>query len=204
MEKKKLFLMFALVCLLAACGTSRKAVVGVSGSLYEHATITKHDSAHAVTESVDSSTFVSVDTTHVRQAVAERGTYDETIAERITETLDKEGRKTTTTDRTTNRRGSYDHQSVTDEWQRHVERDSRMIWERLDSINQALANVEVVHNANHDSLSENSDKSLWPTLDVWSQVKIFAMSWLLTAAFVGAVLWYFRHHRVSHEKETRL
>lgn len=200
----KSFFVIGLVCWLTACGTSHKTVVGVSGSLYEHATIAKYDSAHTVTESVDSFTFVSVDTSYVRQAVAERGTYDETIAERITETTDKEGRKTTTTDRTTNRRGSYDHQGVTDEWQRHVERDSRMIWERLDSINQALANVEVVHNANHDSLSENSDKSLWPTLDVWSQVKIFAMSLLLTAAFVLAVLWYFRHHRVRHEKETRL
>lgn len=200
----KLFFVVGLFCLLAACGTSRKTVVGVSGSQYEHAAITKHDSTHAVTERVDSIVLVSVDTSHVRQAVTERGTYDETIAERITETIDKEGRKTTTTDRTTNRRGSYDHQGVTDEWKRHVERDSRMIWERMDSINQALANVEVVHNANHDSLSENSDKSLWPTLDVWSQVKIFAMSWLLTAVFVGPVLWYFLNHRVSHEKETRL
>lgn len=118
---RNILLWLMVVIMLEGCAASRKA----EASRYEE----RRDSTFAtVTDSMkksevktDSTVHLATNESQTSGTMSEKGRGEETIQERVTESTDDQGNKTTTTDRTIHRKGDYERNSTYEEWLKHQE-----------------------------------------------------------------------------------
>lgn len=185
---RNIMLWLMAVIMLFGCAASRKT----EGSKSEER---RDSTVEAITDSVkksdvknDSTVSIVTDESHTSGTTSEKGRGEETVQERVTESTDAQGNKTTTTDRTIHRKGDYERNSSYEEHFKHLESTISRMQHTIDSL--VLSNrLDVgTHWAKNDSTGVVKEKI---TKDVYGET---AFGFLFNAAknivFWLFILWY--------------
>lgn len=150
--------MVVAMMLMAGCASSRHVANSHHEAEADSVSQVAKDSSHVKAASKDSSAMVSKVEQTVSAGMTENGETLETTTEHITETTDKQGNKTTTTDRTTQRKTSTQKQANYDARLNSQEQRVSKLEQTVDSL--ALSNKSDVgtHWAANDSLSTDDSK----------------------------------------------
>ena len=127
--------------MLLSCASSRKVEKGSSEQRRDSVVSVVKDSVIKSETMADSSAVTVTDDNHTSGTMTEKGSKEETITERVTESTDAHGNKTTTTDRTIHRKGDYERNATYEARLKHHEEiisrmqhtiDSLMLHDKLD------------------------------------------------------------------------
>lgn len=100
------------VITLMSCAASRKVEQGSSEQRHDSDVTIVKDSVVKSETTTDSSAVRVTDENHTSGTMTDKGSNEETITERVTESTDAQGNKTTTTDRTVHRKGDYERNAT--------------------------------------------------------------------------------------------
>lgn len=176
------------VILLMGCAASRKVEQGSSEQRRDSVVSVVMDSV-AKSETTTDSTSISVkDESHATGTMTDKGSNEETITERVIESMDASGNKTTTTDRTIHRKGDYERNTTYEEQLRHQEETISQMQNTIDSL--ALnSRLDVgTHWAKKDSTNvqkETNTKDIKAT-SKWDWLYFFIVPVLM----IGVRAWY--------------
>ena len=131
---RNITLLLVAVIMLMGCAASRKT----EGSRSEE----RRDSTVAIVKGsvtksetrTDSSTVTVTDENHTFGTMTDKGSNEETITERVTESTDAQGNKTTTTDRTIHRKGDYERNATYEARLKHQEETISRMQHTIDSL----------------------------------------------------------------------
>ena len=107
--------------MLLSCASSRKVEQGSSEQQRDSVVAIVKDSVAKSEVRVDSSAVIVKDEHHSSGTITDKGSNEETITERVTESIDASGNKTTTTDRTIHRKGDYERNATYEAHLKHQE-----------------------------------------------------------------------------------
>ena len=180
------------VIMLVGCAASRKT----EGSKSEER---RDSTVEAITDSVkktegktDSTLSITTDESHTSGTTSEKGRGEETVQERVTESTDAQGNKTTTTDRTIHRKGDYERNSSYEEHFKHLESTISRMQHTIDSL--VLSNRLNVgtHWAKKDSTNVEKEKN---TKDIKAASDGEYIRMLIAVIICFALLfWYVKHN----------
>ena len=175
------------VVTLMGCAASRKTATGSHEERGDSTVAAVTDSVRKSDVKTDSTVHLTTDESHVSGTMSEKGRGEETITERVTESVDTNGNKTTTTDRTIHRKGDYERNATYEERLKHQEEIISRIQHTIDSL--VLSNKLNVgtHWAKKDStnvVKETNTKDIKPTL-----TSKFILIFLVWVAFIGIITW---------------
>lgn len=122
------------VITFASCTASRKVEQGSSEQQRDSVVSIVMDSVAKSEARTDSSAVTVTDENHTSGTTSEKGRGEETVQERVTESTDAQGNKTTTTDRTIHRKGDYERNSSYEEHFKHLESTISRMQHTIDSL----------------------------------------------------------------------
>lgn len=187
MKRKEiiLLLMMSVVMVLTGCASSRRVTDMSHQEVKDSMRTEQTDSVRKTVVSSDSVQKSTQSTVQVSSSTTEGDSLSETIHELITETTDAHGNKTTTTDRTIQRKYGAQKQSSSQSTANHQRHEIKQMQQSVDSF--ALSNKSDVgtHWAATDSLSDRQEKN---TKDVKRQSFIEKASKNAFALFVILVI----------------
>lgn len=183
------------VVLLMGCAASRKVEQGSSEQRRDSDASIVMNSVEKSETSTDSSSVSVTDESHTTGIMTDKGSNEETINERITESVDSSGNKTTTTDRTILRKGDYERNATYEARLKHQEEIMSRMQHTIDSL--ALNNrLDVgTHWAKKDSTSMQKETNTKDIQDD-SHIIISVLFWI--TAIVMSILLY-RKNKINHE-----
>ena len=187
MEKIKSAMLWLLaVIMFASCASSRKVEQRSSEQRRDSVVAIVKDSVVKSITSTDSTISAATTEQLTTGSMTEKGSNEETITERVTESMDAHGNKTTTTDRTIHRKGDYERNATYEARLKHQEETISRMQHTIDSL--VLSNKLIVgtHWEKKDSTSvqkETNTKDI-KAMPVWRVVKFIAM--ILAIGFVGS------------------
>lgn len=155
----RFLLAVAVVLVMSACAASRKTAVSTSETASDSVSVSAVDSVRRTAEKRASAAVIKSDSSFLNTSTREYGDNEEMITEHITETTDAAGNKTTTTDRTTHRKGSYDRQTDNQEWRHYQEEQTNLWLSRLDSMANSRFAAVGTHWQSKDSLNTSNEKN---------------------------------------------
>lgn len=185
---RNILLWLMAVIMLFGCAASRKTEGSRSEERRESTVVAITDSVKKTEVKTDSTLSITTDESHTSGTTSEKGRGEETVQERVTESTDAQGNKTTTTDRTIHRKGDYERNSSYEEHFKHLESTISRMQHTIDSL--VLSNrLDVgMHWAKNDSTGVVKEKI---TKDVYGES---AFGFLFNAAknivFWLFILWY--------------
>lgn len=163
------------VMLFMSCAASRKVEQGSSEQRRDSVVSVVMDSVVKSETSTDSISISATDESHITGTTTDKGSNEETITERVTESMDASGNKTTTTDRTIHRKGDYERNATYEARLKHQEKTISRLQHTIDSL--ALSNrLDVgTHWVKKDSTNVQKEtntkgikaKSAWRWLDIF-------------------------------------
>ena len=162
MKKKEilhLLLIGVMMMMLAACASSQRAVSDNHQEVKDSVKTEQTDSVHQQVMVNDSVAMTVSEDKHTSSSYTEKGEYEETIQEQITETTDSSGNKKTTTNRTTHRKGSYNNQSSYEERLQMQQQEINQMQKTIDSLALSNRNDVGTHWEAADSLSDTKEKN---------------------------------------------
>ena len=182
---KSVMLWLTAVITLMSCAASKIVEHGSSEQRRDSVVVVVKDSVMKSETSVDSSAVIVNDEHHSSGTMTDKGSNEETITERVTENIDANGNKTTTTDRTIHRKGDYERNATYEAQLKHQEEIISRMQHTIDSL--ALGNSLNVgtHWAKKDSSNvekETNTKDIKP--DSTSKLIAIFLFWIV---FVGTV-----------------
>ena len=188
-KMKSVMLWLLAVITLMSCAATRGAEQGSSEQWRESVVVVVKDSVEKSETRTDSSAVTVKDEHHSSGTMTDKGSNEETITERVTESVDVNGNKTTTTDRTIHRKGHYERNATYEAQLKHQEERMSLMQHTIDSL--TLVNKENVatHWAKKDSTNvekETNTKDIKPA----STSKLIAI-FLFWAAAVGICIWLY-------------
>ena len=186
---KSVMLWLLAVILLISCAASKRVEQGSSEQRRDSVVAIVKDSVIKSETKADSSAVIVKDEYHASGTMTDKGSNEETITERVTESVDTNGNKTTTTDRTIHRKGDYERNATYEAQLKHQEEIISRMQHTIDSLasNNSL-NVDT-HWAKKDSsnvVKETNTKDIKPA----STSKFIAI-FLFWAAAVGICIWLY-------------
>lgn len=183
-------LLLMAVMLLMSCAASRKVEQGSSEQLRDDVASMVMDSAAKSETSTDSNSVSATDESHATGTMTDKGSNEETINERITESVDSSGNKTTTTDRTIQRKGDYERNATYEARLKHQEDIMSRMQHTIDSL--ALSNrLDVgTHWAKKDSTNVQKETNTKDIQDS-SYIRISGL-FLFWIAAIGISIWLYR------------
>ena len=186
---KSVMLWLLAVILLMSCAASKRVEQGSSEQWRDSVVVVVKDSVAKSETRTDSSAVTVKDEHHSSGTMTDKGSNEETITERVTESVDTNGNKTTTTDRTIHRKGDYERNATYEAQLKHQEERMSLMQHTIDSL--TLVNKENVatHWAKKDSTNvekETNTKDIKPA----STSKLIAI-FLFWAAAVGICTWLY-------------
>uniref|UniRef100_UPI003FF03E5F hypothetical protein n=1 Tax=Prevotella sp. TaxID=59823 RepID=UPI003FF03E5F len=187
MEKIKSAMLWLLaVIMFASCASSRKVEKWSSEQRRDSVVAIVKDSVVKSETSMDSTISAATTEQFTTGSMTDKGSNEETITERVTESTDAQGNKTTTTDRTIHRKGDYERNATYEARLKHQEEIISRMQLTIDSL--VLSNKMNVgtHWAKKDSTSvqkETNTKDV-KAMPVWRVVRFLAM--ILAIGFVGS------------------
>ena len=190
MEKIKIITLWLLaVITLMSCAATRR-VEQVSSEQRRDSVVTVVKDSVAKSETrVDSGAVIVKDEHHTSGTMTDKGSSEETITERVTESIDANGNKTTTTDRTIHRKGDYERNATYKAQLKHQEETISRMQQTIDSLAASNSLNVATHLAKKDStnvVKEKNTKDIKPA----STSKFIAI-FLFWAAAVGICTWLY-------------
>lgn len=184
---KSVMLWLLAVITLMSCAASKRVEQVSSEQRRDSVVSVVKDSVAKSETRTDSSAVTVKDEHHSSGTMTDKGSNEETITERVTESVDVNGNKTTTTDRTIHRKGHYERNATYEAQLKHQEERMSLMQHTIDSL--TLVNKENVatHWAKKDSTNvekETNTKDIKPA----STSKLIAI-FLFWAAVVGICTW---------------
>lgn len=147
------------VITFASCTASREVEQGSSEQQRDSVVSVVLDSVAKSEARTDSNAVSTTDESHTTGTMTDKGSNEETITERVTESTDAQGNKTTTTDRTIHRKGDYERNASFEARLKHQEDIISRMQHTIDSL--VLSNRQDVgtHWAKKDSTNVTKEKN---------------------------------------------
>ena len=188
-KNKSVMLWLLAVITLMSCAATRRVEQGISEQRRDSVVAIVKDSVIKSETKADSSAVIVKDEYHASGTMTDKGSNEETITERVTENVDTNGNKTTTTDRTIHRKGDYERNATYEARLKHQEEIISRMQHTIDSL--ALSNKVNVgtHWAKKDSTNvtkETNTKDIKP-----APTSKFIVIFLFWAAVVGICTWLY-------------
>lgn len=160
------------VITLIGCAASRKTMTGSHEERRDSSVVAVTDSMTKSEVETDSTVRFATDESYASGSMSEKGREEEAIQERVTESIDAQGNKTTTTDRTIHRKGDYERSSSYEQHLKHLEATISRMQHTIDSL--VLSNKLNVgtHWAKKDSTNVVKEKN---TNDIKSTSKLITL-----------------------------
>ena len=180
--------LLAVITLMSCAATRRVEQVSCEQRRDSVVAVVKDSVAKSETRA-DSSAVIVNDEHHTSGTMTDKGSNEETITERVTESVDASGNKTTTTDRAIHRKGEYERNATYEAQLKHQEEIISQMQHTIDSL--ALGNSLNVgtHWAKKDSSNvekETNTKDIKPA-STSKPISIF----LFWAAAIGIGTWLY-------------
>lgn len=177
------------VMLFMGCAASRKVEQESSEHRRDSVVSIVMDSVAKSATSTDSTSISVKDESHTTGTMTDKGSNEETITERVTESTDAQGNKTTTTDRIIHRKGDYERNATYEARLKHQEEIISRMQHTIDSL--VLSNNLNVgtHWAKKDSSNVEKETN---TKEIKSApTSKFIAIFLFFAAAVGICTWLY-------------
>lgn len=174
------------VIMFASCASSRKVEQRSSEQRRDSVVAIVKDSMVKSETSMDSTVSAASTEQLTTGSMTDKGSNEETITERVTESMDAQGNKTTTTDRTIHRKGDYERNATYEARLKHQEETISRMQHTIDSLMLSNKLNVGTHWAKKDSTSvqkETNTKDI-KAMPVWCVVRFIAM--ILAIGFVGS------------------
>lgn len=186
---RNIMLWLMAVITLVGCAASRKMEGSRSEERRDSTVIAITDSVKKSDVKTDSTVSLATDESHTSGTMSEKGRGEETIQERVTESMDAQGNKTTTTDRTIHRKGDYERNSSYEERLKHQESVISRMQHTIDSL--VLSNRLNVgtHWAKNDStgvVKEKNTKEV-SAITTGDKIKAFAITILIALLILAYI-----------------
>lgn len=183
------------VITFASCTASRKVEQGSSEQQRDSVVSVVMDSVAKSEERMDSNAVSTTDESHTTGTMTDKGSNEETISERVTESTDAQGNKTTTTDRTIHRKGDYERNVTYEARLKHQEEIMARMQHTIDSL--VLSNRLNVgtHWAKKDSTNVTKEKNTKEIKDtsfedfMWKALKELAFWAFVLLYILGLLSW---------------
>lgn len=175
------------VTMLFSCATSRKVEQGSSEQRRDSTVAIVKDSVTKSETRTDSSAVTVTDENHTFGSMTDKGSNEETVTERVTESTDAQGNKTTTTERTIHRKGDYERNATYEARLKHQEEIISRMQHTIDSLASSNSLNMGTHWAKKDStnvVKEKNTKDIKP-----APTSKFIVIFLFWAAVVGICTW---------------
>ena len=191
MEKIKSAMLWILaVIMFACCASSRKVEQRSSEQRRDSVVATVKDSVMKSETSIDSTVSAATTEQITSGSMTDKGSNEETITERVTESMDAQGNKTTTTDRTIHRKGDYERNATYEARLKHQEETISRMQHTIDSL--VLSNKLNVgtHWEKNDSnyLDKEKNTAMDSTTSWWAKFKLqmraFALAFMMIVVCV--------------------
>ena len=131
---KTVMLWLMAATMLFSCAASSKVEQGSSEQQRDSVVAIVKDSVEKSETRTDSSAVIVTDVHHTSGTMTDKGSNEETITERVTESIDTNGNKTTITDRTIHRKGDYERNATYEERMKHQEETISRMQHTIDSL----------------------------------------------------------------------
>lgn len=180
---KSVMLWLLAVITLMSCAAARRVEQGSSEQRRDSTVAIVKDSVTKSETRTDSSAVTVTDENHTFGTMTDKGSNEETIIERVTESVDTNGNKTTTTDRTIHRKGDYERNATYEAQLKHQEEIISRMQHTIDSLASSNSIDVGTHWAKKDSSNvekETNTKEIKP-----APTSKFIVIFLFLAAVVG-------------------
>ena len=131
---KSVMLWLLAVITLMSCAASKRVEQVSSEQRCDSVVAIVKDSVAKSETRVDSSAVIVNDEHHTSGTITDKGSNEETITERVTESVDTNGNKTTTTDRTIHRKGDYERNATYEAQLKHQDERISLMQHTIDSL----------------------------------------------------------------------
>lgn len=177
------------VIMFASCAASKKMEQGSSEQRRDSTVAIVKDSVTKSETRTDSSAVTVTDENHTVGSMTDKGSNEETITERVTESTDAQGNKTTTTDRTIHRKGDYERNATYEARLKHQEEIISQMQHTIDSLVMSNKLTVGAHWAKKDStnvVKEKNTKEIKST-STFDLITLF----LFWVAVIGICTWLY-------------
>ena len=184
---KSVMLWLLAVITLMSCAASKRVEQGSSEQRRDSVVVVVKDSVVKSETRADSSAVIVKDEHHSSGTMTDKGSNEETITERVTESIDASGNKTTTTDRTIHRKGDYERNATYEAQLKHQEEIISRMQRTIESLASSNSLNMGTHWAKQDStnvVKEKNTKDIKPV-----PTSKFIVIFLFWAAVVGICTW---------------
>ena len=188
-EIKSVILWLLAVITLMSCAATRRVEQVSSEQRRDSVVVVVKDSVTKSEMRTDCSAVTVTDENHKFGTMTDKGSNEETITERVTESTDAQGNKTTTTDRTIHRKGDYERNATYEAQLKHQEDIISRMQHTIDSLASSNSLNVGTHWAKKDSsnvVKETNTKDIKPA----STSKLISL-FLFWAAAVGICTWLY-------------
>lgn len=177
------------IIMLASCAASKRVEQESSEQRRDSVVSVVKDSVAKSETRADSSAVIVKDAYHASGTMTDKGSNEETITERVTESTDAQGNKTTTTDRTIHRKGDYERNATYEAQLKHQEEIISRMQHTIDSLASSNSLNVGTHWAKKDSSNVVKETN---TKDIKSApTSKFIVIFLFWAAAVGICTWLY-------------
>ena len=180
---KSVILWLLAVITLMSCAASKRVEQWSSEQRRDSVVAVVKDSVMKSETRADSSAVIVNDEHHTSGTMTDKGSNEETITERVTESVDANGNKTTTTDRTIHRKGDYERNATYEAQLKHQEEIISRMQHTIDSLALGNSLNVATHLAKKDSTNvtkEKNTKNIKSTSEWWNLALIvFCVSSLI-------------------------
>ena len=186
---KSVMLWLLAVITLMGCAATRRVEQGSSEQQRDSVVSVVKDSVAKSEARVDSSAVIVKDEHHTSGTMTDKGSNEETITERVTESVDTNGKKTTTTDRTIHRKGDYERNATYEAQLKHQEEIISRMQHTIDSLASSNSLNVGTHWAKKDSSNvgkETNTKDIKP-----APTSKFIAIFLFWTAAIGIATWLY-------------
>ena len=186
-EIKSVLLWLMAVITLMSCTATKRVEQGSSEQRRDSVVVVLQDSVVKSEMRTDSNAVIVNDEHHSSGTMADKGSHDEIITERVTESVDAIGNKTTTTDRTIHRKGNYERNATYEALLKHQEEMMTRMQHTIDSlalINRLNVATHLEKKDSTNVVKERGTKDINPA-PTSKSIAIF----LFWAAAVGICTW---------------
>ena len=184
---KSVMLWLLAVITLMSCAASKRVEQGSSEQRRDSVVVIVKDSVIKSETMADRSAIIVNDEHHSSGTITDKCSNEETITERVTESVDTNGNKTTTTDRTIHRKGDYERNATYEAQLKHQEEIISRMQRTIYSLVSSNSIDVGTHWAKKDSsnvVKETNTKDIKPA-STSKKISIF----LFWAAAIGIGTW---------------
>ena len=180
------------VIMFASCASSRKLEQRSSEQRRDNVVAIVNDSVVKSETSTDSTISAATTEQLTTGSMTDKGSNEETITERVTESMDAQGNKTTTTDRTIHRKGDYERNATYEARLKHQEETISRMQQTIDSLMLSNKLNVGTHWEKNDSnyLDKEKNNAIDSTTSWWGKFKLqmraFALAFIMIVVCVLA------------------